>query len=65
MFGKNNEILGTQLFGGTGADAHAIQIKNLVKEDFKYRNQIQNYSHYRKFPLHDECEIILFEVGLS
>lgn len=64
MFGNNNEILGTQLFGGKGADAHAIQIENLVR-DFKYPDQIQNYSHYRKFPLHDECEIILFEVGLS
>lgn len=66
MFGDKNQILGTQLFTGKGDDTHSIQITNLVKsDDFKYPNQIQNYSNYRKFPLHDECEIILFEVGLS
>ena len=30
LFGENNEILGTQLFGSKKEDSHAIQIKNLV-----------------------------------
>ena len=65
MFDENNQIFGTQLFTGKGTDSHAICIDNLKKDDYKYNTQIQNYSHYRKFPLHDECEIILFEVCLS